>query len=97
MARPFDFGEIKLSAGGEDSSALPNEDTPFRIAVLGDFSGRPSRGLAETGLANRRTLLIDRDNFDERQRQHGNVSDCKPVRGTTHSAGFLRRRRKLQH
>ncbi len=40
MARPFDFGEIKLTAGGDDSSALPAEDTPFRIAVLGDFSGR---------------------------------------------------------
>ncbi len=63
MARPFDFGEIKLTAGGDDSSALPSKDTTFRIAVLGDFSGRSSRG--QTSLASRRTVLVDRDNFDE--------------------------------
>ena len=55
MARPFDFGEIKLTAGGDDSSALPSEDTPFRIAILGDFSGRLRKG-TETTLANRRPL-----------------------------------------
>ena len=65
MARPFDFGEIKLTAGGDDSSALPSEDTPFRIAILGDFSGHPDRGRTKTSLANCRTLLVDRDNFDE--------------------------------
>jgi hypothetical protein len=47
MARPFDFGELKLGAGDE-SSALPNEDTPFRIAVLGDFSGRPAATVRKT-------------------------------------------------
>src|SRR5271165_5729467 len=65
MARPFDFGEIKLTAGGDDSSARPREDTPFRMALLGDFSGRSNRGQVEASSANRRTLLIDRDNFDE--------------------------------
>ena len=64
MARPFDFGEIKLNAGGDDSSALPNEDTPFRVALLGDFSGRLSRERTENSVAKSRTLLIDRDNFD---------------------------------
>src|SRR5450755_1883949 len=64
MSRPFDFGEIKLTAGGDESPAIPNEDAPFRIAVLGDFSGRPRRNLTESDLSNRRALLVDRDNFD---------------------------------
>jgi len=65
MVRPFDFGEIKLTAGGADSPANPKEDAPFCIAVLGDFSGRSSRGQAETNIADRRAVPIDRDNFDE--------------------------------
>lgn len=39
-------------------------DTPFRILILGDFSGRRSRGIRSV-LAGRRPVLIDRDNFDE--------------------------------
>ena len=64
MSRPFDFGEIKLTAGGDDSSAIPSEDTPFRIAVLGDFSGRSSPVRAVSKVANCRALLVDRDNFE---------------------------------
>jgi type VI secretion system protein ImpC len=64
MAQPLDFGEIKLTAGRDDSSAHPNEGTPFRIALLADFSGRPSRARTGNRLANSRTLLVDRDNFD---------------------------------
>jgi type VI secretion system protein ImpC len=62
------FGEIHLdvTSGRERVDAKPGEDTPFRIAVLGDFSGRSNRRLMETGdaLANRKPMLIDRDNFD---------------------------------
>jgi type VI secretion system protein ImpC len=62
------FGEIHLdvTAGRERVEAKPGAETPFRMAILGDFSGRVSRGLIETGdaLANRRMELIDRDNFD---------------------------------
>lgn len=45
----------------------PAGDTPFRIALLGDFSGRASRGIVETGraLAARRPIRVDRDNVDE--------------------------------
>jgi type VI secretion system protein ImpC len=64
MPRPFDFGEIKLTAVGDDSSVLPREDTSCRIAVLGDFSSRPNRGRAGASLADCRALLVDRDNFD---------------------------------
>jgi len=66
MAKPFDFGEINLTAAGNDSSATPESDTPFCVAILGDFSGRTSRGICEPGsIASRRQVLIDRDNFDE--------------------------------
>ena len=44
----------------------PSDDTPFCLAVLGDFSGRSNRGLCETGaaLAARRPIKVDVDNFD---------------------------------
>lgn len=62
------FGEIHLdvTAGRERVEAKPGSETPFRVAILGDFSGRGNRRLMETGeaLANRRPTLIDRDNFD---------------------------------
>ena len=42
-----------------DSRAV--EDEPFRIALLGDFSGRSQR----PPVGARKPILIDRDNFDE--------------------------------
>lgn len=62
------FGEIHLdvTGGRERVIAKPNSETPFRIAILGDFSGRANRHLIETGdaLAGKRPVLVDRDNFD---------------------------------
>ena len=62
------FGQVQLdvSAGSEREVATPESDTPFRIAILGDFSGRANRHIVESGeaLAKRRPILIDRDNFD---------------------------------
>ena len=55
----------------EPGTATLREDrdpvTPFCIALLGDFSGRESRGILEIGssLANRRAVLVDRDDFEE--------------------------------
>ncbi|MGA8152316.1 MAG: type VI secretion system contractile sheath large subunit [Terriglobales bacterium] len=66
MARPFDFGKVNLSAGGDESFATPQSETPFCVALLGDFTGRGGRGICEPGsIATRRQTLIDRDNFDE--------------------------------
>ncbi|MGH9795183.1 MAG: type VI secretion system contractile sheath domain-containing protein [Candidatus Acidiferrales bacterium] len=63
------FGEIHLDVEtGRQGAAVEREpDSPFRVAILGDFSGRASRGIRETGakLASRRVISIDRDNFDE--------------------------------
>ena len=66
MPKPFDFGGVNLTAGGESSNARPDSETPFRIAILGDFSGRAKRGIFEANtIAKRRILLVDRDNFDQ--------------------------------
>jgi type VI secretion system protein ImpC len=69
MAKPLSFGkmEVNLTTGPAASPATPTQRGPFHIAILGDFSGRASRGLRETGaaLARRRPIAVDRDNFDD--------------------------------
>ncbi len=69
MDKTYSLGGVNLdvSAGRERAVATPDPGTPFRILVLGDFSGRANRGVNETGrkLAARRPILVDRDNFDE--------------------------------
>jgi type VI secretion system protein ImpC len=66
MPNRFDFGEVNLRATAEEPDSHPTSETPFCIAILGDFSGRASRGIADLKtLGERRPYLIDRDNFDE--------------------------------
>jgi type VI secretion system protein ImpC len=66
MPKPFDFGGVNLTAGGDSSGARPSPETPFRIAILGDFSGRANRAISEgKTIGARRVVLVDRDNFDE--------------------------------
>ena len=66
MPRPFDFGGVNLSAGEESAGARESSETPFRIAILGDFSGRANRGISDSKtIGKRRAVLVDRDNFDE--------------------------------
>jgi len=66
MPKPFDFGSVNLSAGGESASARPSSKTPFCIAILGDFSGRANRKLSDSQtVGKRRTVQVDRDNLDE--------------------------------
>ena len=66
MPKPFDFGGVNLTAGGESSGARSSSETPFCIAILGDFSGRANRGISEeNAIAKRRVVLVDRDNFGQ--------------------------------
>jgi len=66
MARPIDFGGVNLTAGGDGAGARPTAETPFCVAILGDFSGRGNRGISEAKtIGKRRAVLVDRDNFDE--------------------------------
>ena len=45
-------------------TARLSRTTPFRIAILGDFSGRANRGVCETTLSDRTPHFVDRDNLD---------------------------------
>ena len=63
---PF-FGTIQ--SAGEPIQA-PKATSPFRIAVLGDFSGRAHRGTIEP-LADRKPIRVDRDNLDQVMERFG--------------------------
>jgi type VI secretion system protein ImpC len=66
MPKPFDFGGVHLTAGEDSLAARPSAETPFCIAILGDFSGRANRGLNDSKvIGKRRAVLVDRDNFDQ--------------------------------
>ncbi len=54
---------LEVTMGSRAKRAPRAADSPFCIAVLGDFTGRASRGLMEPA-AERRPLLIDVDTFD---------------------------------
>ncbi len=47
----------------ESKANLVDDDEPFRILMLGDWSGRQNRN-SSTGASNFRAVEIDRDNFD---------------------------------
>jgi type VI secretion system protein ImpC len=59
--------EFDVSFGKSARGRKAEPDTPFRILVLGDFSGRANRGIVQTGdaLAQRRPAMVDVDNFEE--------------------------------
>ena len=63
MPVKISFDNIALSVGGKPPTSRPRGDAPFRILVLGDFSGRESRGVCEP-LAGRRAVAVDIDNFN---------------------------------
>lgn len=67
MQEPISFGELDVEIVGqmEEARGNPDPETPFRIAILGDFSGRANRGIIDTDLAGRRAFMVDRDNIDE--------------------------------
>jgi type VI secretion system protein ImpC len=66
MQEPISFGELDVEIVGqmEEARGNPDPETPFRIAILGDFSGRANRGIIDTDIADRRTIMVDRDNID---------------------------------
>lgn len=60
MAKPYDFGRVELDINpGKQETYAPEPETPFRILVLGNFSGATEKA------SNSKPVLIDRDNFDE--------------------------------
>jgi hypothetical protein len=60
--------DLSFRFGPQRASASPvEEDTVLRVGILGDFSGRSGRGLADppTRLLDRRWLRLSIDTFDE--------------------------------
>jgi type VI secretion system protein ImpC len=75
MPKPISFGEIgfNLVSSMEETPDGREQAGVFRIAVLGDFSGRGSRGLMRTGreLATLQPVFVDRDCCDAVMAQLG--------------------------
>lgn len=72
MSRRLSFGNIELALSTSLANAAGGEvkETRFPLLVLGDFSGRASRGIIEPGtIASRRAVELDRDNLDDVMRQ----------------------------
>lgn len=59
------FNTNAAKTGAEQRKTGRDDSKPLHIAIIGDFSGRGSRGDASKNLAQRRVIEIDRDNFDE--------------------------------
>jgi type VI secretion system protein ImpC len=68
MPKPISFGKLDLNivASMEKAHEVPEPETPFRVLIMGDFSGRANRGVFEpaAALAEKRLRLVDRDNLD---------------------------------
>ena len=64
MPTHISFDNIALSVSGKPAPSRPREDTPFRILVLADLSGRECRGVCEP-LAGRRAATVDIDNMND--------------------------------
>jgi type VI secretion system protein ImpC len=66
MSNRFDFGGVNLRTNDQPAFARATSQTPFCIAIVGDFSGRANRGICEPKtMGERRVWQVDRDNFDE--------------------------------
>jgi type VI secretion system protein ImpC len=68
MSPPISFGslEFNLVADMEHPVGAPDPEDPFRILIMGDFSGRANRGTApsDANRTNQKPIRIDRDNLD---------------------------------
>ncbi len=69
MAKPISFGELdfKVVASMDETRSKPERETPFRICMMGDFSGRANRGTAGSVSSpmDQRPIEVDRDNIEE--------------------------------
>lgn len=63
----FSQVQVDVTAGNAPDGATPLDDTPFHVAILGNFSGRAGASPGASGappLADRRPRRIDRDDLD---------------------------------
>ncbi len=68
MPKPISFGELdfNLVASLEETSSVPEAEEPFRMMVIGDFSGRANRSLDKSAklLTGLKPIRVDRDTLD---------------------------------
>lgn len=70
--RLFESVQTHLGVETEGRPAQAASDTPFRILLIGDYSGRAHRGANDARrVANTRPQLIDRDDFEDVMRKLG--------------------------
>ncbi len=69
MSKPISFGKLdfKIVASMDKARSTPEAETPFRICVLGDFSGRANRDIVDpaSALEGQRPIEVDRDNLED--------------------------------
>jgi type VI secretion system protein ImpC len=68
MGKQNEYSTVSLDVSlGAQPAGRPRREDPFRIAVLGDFSGRATRGPAASGgeLLSRQPVAVDRDNLEQ--------------------------------
>src|SRR5690349_21623603 len=65
MPRKSSYADVKLDVnpGASPSAEVMDPDTPFRILLMGDFSGRALKAPAPA--ARWKPVSIDRDNFEQ--------------------------------
>lgn len=61
---------MDVEPGKRRIDATPEPDSPFQVLIMGDFSGRASRGVVEPVLG-RRPVLVDRDEIESLPAQLG--------------------------
>ncbi len=68
MEKPISFAELdfKTVASMDETRSKPEQETPFRICIMGDFSGHANRDTADSSSppGNLRPIAVDRDNID---------------------------------
>ena len=74
MPATFSFGkfQFELSPGSDAARVRRDSDSPFRLVVLGDFTGHASRGVMEP-LGLRRPVPVDCDTFEAVMKRLGAV------------------------
>ncbi len=69
MADPITFESIgvAMSTQTKERRARPQTDTPFKILIMGDFSGRANRWAETDGpdIVDRQLIRVDRDNDEQ--------------------------------
>jgi type VI secretion system protein ImpC len=80
MRFDFNFGTLRQGSAPKNGA----DNVPFRIALLGDFSGRAIAGKSEAGasLAKAKPIKVDVDNLDDVIERMG-ISVALPLSGLT--------------